>query len=368
MSRSTVQTDLFSPARVGALEVANRIVMAPLTRSRAGAEGVPNAMMAEYYAQRASAGLIVSEATNISPTAKGYVFTPGIYTEAQVAGWKQVTEAVHAKGGRIVLQLWHVGRISHPDIQPNGELPVAPSAINPQAQVYTPLGFKPTVTPRALETAELPGIVADYRKAAENAKRAGFDGVEIHAANAYLLGQFLSDRSNRRTDAYGGSIENRARLPLEVVEAVTAVWGGDRVGIRFSPVNPNWDALDSNPQALYDYVVKQLNRFGLAYIHVVEGATGGARDVDPSFDFQALRRAFNGTYIANNGYTRELALEARAEDRADLICFGKPFISNPDLVERLRSDAPLAAPDQATMYGGDAHGYTDYPFLGAEVR
>ncbi|MEN0074953.1 MAG: alkene reductase [Paracraurococcus sp.] len=354
--------DLFQPFQLGPLALPNRVVMAPLTRSRAGSKGIPGPLNAEYYAQRASAGLIIAEATQISPQGQGYAFTPGIHDEAQVAGWRQVTEAVHAAGGRIVLQLWHVGRISHPSLQPGGAPPVAPSALRPEGQAFTETGFQPFETPRALETDEIAGIVGDYRQAALNARRAGFDGVEIHGANGYLIDQFLRDKTNRRTDLYGGSIENRTRFLLEVTEAVTAVWGGDRVGLRISPVSPANDIADSDPQALFGHVAEQVNRFGLAYLHVVEGATGGPRDNLP-FDFAALRRAFRGAYMANNGYDLALAQATLREGRADLIAFGRPFIANPDLVERLRRGAPLNALDPATLYGGDAKGYTDYPAL-----
>jgi N-ethylmaleimide reductase len=358
------KSDLFDPVVLGPYTLANRIVMAPLTRSRADDEGVPGELQATYYAQRASAGLIISEATNISPQGKGYIRTPGIWSKEQVEGWKLTTKAVHDKGGRIYLQLWHVGRVSHPDLQPGGSLPVAPSAVRAEnQQAYTYEGFKPLVTPRALETAEISGIVADYAHAAKRAKEAGFDGVEIHAANGYLLQQFLSDKTNKRTDQYGGSIENRTRIVVEVVDAVVKVWGGDRVGIRLAPLTKFADIGDSNPEPVYMSLVEQLNPFKLSYIHVVEGDTGGDRKPSGAFDLQKLRRAFNGLYMANNNYTLELAVEARAENLADLICFGRPFISNPDLVERLREGAPLAAPDPNTFYAGDAKGYTDYPAL-----
>lgn len=366
------ESDLFQPVRQSSLTLSNRIVMAPLTRSRAGAGDVPGPLNAEYYAQRATAGLIISEASQISQQGKGYAYTPGIYTDDQVAGWRQVTDAVHAAGGRIFCQLWHVGRISHPNLQKNGEPPVAPSAIRPDGQAFTEAGFKPHVTPRALDTDEIPGIVRDYAHAAGCAKRAGFDGVEIHAANAYLLDQFIRDSTNKRTDRYGGSVDNRIRIVLEVAEAVTGVWGGgDRVGIRLSPLTPQPGntPLDSDPMGTYGALVEQLNRFGLVYMHCIEGATQGSRDEVPGFSFQRLRRAFNGLWMANNGYTRELALKARQEDLADLICFGRPFIANPDLVERLRVGAPLAEAPKETWYGGGAHGYTDYPTLsGTQAR
>ena len=358
-------SDLFKPMQLGALELSNRIVMAPLTRSRAKENDIPGDLAAEYYVQRAGAGLIIAEATQVSPQGKGYVFTPGIYSDAQVHAWKNITDAVHAAGSKMFLQLWHVGRISHPSIQLGGALPVAPSAIKPEGQSYTNDGFVPMVTPRALETAEIPGIVEQYRRAAVNAKAAGFDGVEIHAANGYLLDQFLRDKTNERTDAYGGSIEHRARLLLEVTAAVVQVWGGDRVGIRISPLSSFGDIADSNPQALFTYVVEQLNSFNLAYLHAIEGDTGGTREVPGGFDLQILRRLFNGVYMANNGYDLNLALAARAGNKADLIAFGRAFIANPDLVERLRLVAPLNTPDPATMYGGGAGGYIDYPALKA---
>ncbi len=358
-------TDLFDPVKLGSFTLSNRIVMAPLTRSRATPGDIPAEITATYYAQRASAGLIIAEATQISPQGKGYAYTPGIYNDAQIASWKKITDAVHAKGGHIFLQLWHVGRISHPDIQPGGALPVAPSAIQPAGNAFTESGFKPFVTPRALELAELPGIVEQYRQAAKNAIAAGFDGVEIHAANGYLLDQFLRDKTNKRTDAYGGSIENRARLLLEVVAAITEAIPSERVGIRLSPISPANDSADSNPQALFSYVVEQLNRFNLVYMHLVEGATGGPRTVEGGFDLQILRRLFKGIYIGNNGYDLALATEARQKNLADLIAFGRPFISNPDLVARLKTNAPLAPLDSATLYGGGAEGYIDYPALSA---
>ena len=351
--------------QLGPLTLANRIVMAPLTRSRAGAADVPSEMAIEYYVQRASAGLIIAEATQVSPQGKGYVYTPGIYSADQVQAWKKITDAVHAAGGRMFLQLWHVGRISHPSLQPDGALPVAPSAIKPEGQAFTEAGFVPLETPRALATSEMPDIVEQYRVGAENALAAGFDGVEIHAANGYLLDQFLRDKTNQRTDVYGGTIENRARLLMEVTAAVVKVWGGDRVGIRLSPVSTFGDIADSNPQALFSYVVEQLNTFKLVYLHVIEGDTGGARQLPGGFDPQILRKLFKGAYMANNGYDRQMALDARATGSAELIAFGRPYIGNPDLVERLRVGAPLVQPDPATMYGGGAKGYIDYPAMQA---
>ena len=357
------QSDLFAPVQLGPLTLANRIVMAPLTRSRAGVADIPSEMAIEYYVQRASAGLIIAEATQVSPQGKGYVYTPGIYSTDQVQAWKKITDGVHAAGGRIFLQLWHVGRISHPSLQPDGVLPVAPSAIKPEGKAFTEDGFVPLVTPRALATSEMREIVEQYRTGAENALAAGFDGVEIHAANGYLLDQFLRDKTNKRTDAYGGSIENRARLLMEVTAAVVEVWGGDRVGIRLSPLSTFGDIADSNPQALFSYVVEQLNAFKLVYLHVIEGDTGGARELPGGFDPQILRRLFKGAYMANNGYDRQMALDARSSGSADLIAFGRPYIGNPDLVARLRIAAPLVQPDPATMYGGGAEGYIDYPVL-----
>jgi N-ethylmaleimide reductase len=359
-------TDLFEPIALGPYRLANRIVMAPLTRARADADGVPGPLMAEYYAQRASAGLIIAEATVVSPQGRGYAFTPGLYSAAHVAGWRRVTDAVHARGGRIFDQIWHVGRISHPKLQPGGAPPVAPSAVAAKSTAFTDAGFEPCGMPRALRTAEIPAIVAEFAAAARRALDAGFDGVEIHAANGYLIEQFLRDSINHRTDAYGGPLANRVRFLLEVVEAVVAACGGNRVGIRLSPLSPSNDAgADSDPERTYGYVVEQLNPFRLAYLHMIEGATQGAREVDGGFDLGRLRRAFQGLYVANNGYDLALALEARRLGRADLICFGRPFIANPDLVDRLRRGAPLAQPDRKTFYAGGAPGYTDYPTLGA---
>ena len=357
--------DLFQPIKLGKLTLPNRVVMAPLTRSRAGAGDVPGQMNADYYVQRASAGLIISEATQITQQGKGYAWTPGIETVEQVAGWRIVTDALHQAGGRIFMQLWHVGRISHSLLQKNGALPVAPSAVKPEMKAFTETGFHDIPTPRALETDEIPGIVDDYRRAARNALDAGFDGVEIHAANGYLIDQFLRDKTNVRTDRYGGSIENRTRFLAEVVEAVVAVWGGDRVGIRFSPLSPANDIADSNPKALFTAAVARIDPFGLAYMHIVEGATGGTREIGGGFDLQILRRAFNGPYMANNGYDLALAQQVLNSGKADLIAFGRPFIANPDLVERLRTGAALNEIDRDTLYGGDGHGYTDYPRLQA---
>ena len=286
----------------------------------------------------------------------------GCTADAQVEGWRRATDAVHQAGGRIFAQLWHVGRISHVSLQPNGGAPVAPSAIRANTRTFIESGFAEVSEPRALETAEIPGVVADFAKAAANAKRAGFDGVELHGANGYLIDQFLRDGTNKRADAYGGSIENRARFALEVVDAVVKVWPAARVGIRIAPVSPANDIADSNPAAIFGHLVAKLSERKIGYIHVVEGATQGDRNIAP-FDWAALRRAFSGAYIANNGYTREMATEALAAGNADLVAFGRPFIANPDLVERLRRGAELATGDRATFFGGGAHGYTDYPAL-----
>ena len=357
-------TELFSAVRIGDCDLPNRIVMAPLTRNRAGQGGVPQALNVTYYAQRASAGLIITEATQISPQGVGYPNTPGIHTRAQIEGWQQVTRAVHDKGGHIFLQLWHVGRISHPSLQPEQALPVAPSAVKPDGDAFTYTGLQPFVTPRALSLEEIPAIVEDYRKAAANAMQAGFDGVEIHAANGYLIDQFLRDGSNRRDDQYGGSVENRCRFLLQVTQAVVEAAGARRTGIRVSPVNPFNSMSDSNPQALFNAVAAALRPFGLAYLHAVEGAIHSDSGV-PAFDIQAMRRLFGGPYIANGGYTRERAIQAVSDGAADLVSFGELFLANPDLPERLKANAPLNTPDPATFYGGGAAGYTDYPALSA---
>ncbi|PPC93653.1 MAG: alkene reductase [Methylotenera sp.] len=356
--------DLFSPVKLGSMQLSNRIVMAPLTRNRAGEHGVPQPLNVTYYEQRASAGLIVTEATPISAMAHGYPALPGIYTDAQVAGWKKITDAVHAKGGKIVIQLWHVGRISHPTLLPDGALPVAPSAIKPAGKAFTYQGLLDYVEPRALDANELSSIVADYVHATKSALAAGFDGVEIHAANGYLLDQFLRDGTNQRTDQYGGSFENRARFLLEVTKAVVDVAGSDKVGVRISPVNPFNDMKDSNPQALFNFVTESLNQFNLAYLHVVEGGIHGGGIADP-FDFDALRKLFKGPYMANLAYDKARGNAVVASGHADVVAYGVPFIANPDLVERFRTDAPLNEADSSTFYGGTEKGYTDYPFIEA---
>ena len=359
---------LFTPFQAGDIALANRIVMAPLTRNRALPGRVPGDLQVEYYRQRASAGLIVTEASQISPEGQGYLDTPGIYSAEQVAGWRRVTDAVHAAGGRIVVQLWHVGRISHVSLLPEGMVPVSSTSKAAHTKTFTLKGFEAVSQPRALRTDEMPRIVDDYRVAARNAIAAGFDGVEVHGANGYLLDQFLRDSVNDRTDAYGGSIGNRARLLLEVMAAVTAEIGAGRTGLRLSPVTPANDAAqDSDAQAMYGHVVERLAPMKLAYLHLIEGATGGPRDMAP-FDYEALRRVYKaahpgGAWMVNNGYDRQMALDVVASGRADLVAFGKPFIANPDLVRRLRENAPLNEPKRETFYGGGAAGYTDYPTL-----
>lgn len=356
-------TDLFTPLALGPYTLPNRLAMAPLTRNRSTREGVPHALNVEYYRQRAGAGLIVTEGTCIAPEGVGYPLTPGIWTDAQVAGWKTVTEAVHGRSGRIFCQLWHVGRVSHPSLQPDGKLPVAPSAIGIPGEAFTYEGPQPFVTPRALDAAELPGVVDQYRRAAEKALAAGFDGVEVHAANGYLLDEFLRDGSNRRTDAYGGGVDNRARLLLEVMEAVCQVWGEDRAAVRLSPINPFNAMSDSNPQGTFTRVVELLGRFRLAYLHITEMGKDAPGAAGPFFDPLDLREAWQGVLMTNGGYDKARANAILASGRADLVSFGVAYIANPDLEARFRADRPLNAPDPATFYGGDAHGYTDYPAL-----
>jgi len=364
---------LFDAVRAGDLQLTNRIVMAPLTRNRSP-NAVPKALAVQYYEQRASAGLIITEATAISQQGQGYADVPGLYAEEQVEAWKPVTQAVHAAGGKICCQLWHVGRVSHTSLQPGGGKPVAPSAITAKTKTVLIQDGAPcfveTSEPRALQAYELPDIVHAYVAAARNAiDTAGFDAVEIHGANGYLIDQFLKSGSNQRRDDFGGSIENRARFPLEVVRAVTDAVGAGRVGIRLSPVTPANDAFDPDPQPLFDYLVRELAASSLAYIHVIEGATGGPRELpDRPFDYVALRRAYRagggrGAWMVNNGLDKALA-EQVVREGADLVAFGRPFIGNPDLVERIRRNKPWAASDRATWYGGGAKGYTDYPAWG----
>lgn len=357
---------LFTPIDLGDLTLSNRVFMSPLTRNRAtDGENLPHELHEEYYAQRAGAGLIITEATQISPEGKGYAWTPGIHSDAQVKAWKKVTDAVHRKGGHIAMQLWHVGRISHTSLQPDGQAPVAPSAIAANAKTYDGEGFVDTSTPRALETTEIPRLLQDYRKAAENAKKAGFDAVEIHAANGYLLDQFLRDSSNKREDQYGGSVGNRTRLLKEVIEVVTSIWEPKRVGVRFGPFSNANDVSDSDPMALFSKAYSIAEDAGLGFLDIIEGQTGGPRDADAD-KLAELRKHFSGIYVANNGFDRALAIDHVETGKADAVAFGRPFIGNPDLVERLKQDAPINESNQETWYGGGVEGYTDYPTLKEE--
>ncbi|MGI8565105.1 MAG: alkene reductase [Pyrinomonadaceae bacterium] len=357
--------NLLSPVKLGDYELANRMVMSPLTRSRAGLGLAPTEMNATYYAQRASAGLIVTEATHVTPQGVGYPNTPGVGTPEQIAGWRLVTDAVHRAGGKIFLQLWHVGRISHPLMQEGGALPIAPSAIPAEGELFTYEGMKPFVAPRALETDEIQSVVGYFRTGAQNALDAGFGGIEIHGANGYLLDQFLEDSTNKRTDGYGGSIENRARMLLEVVEAVTRIWGAGKVGVRLSPAGSFNSMKDSNPAATFGYVAEKLGRLNLAYLHVIEPADKEAYKVDGVVvsATKHLADLFGGMVITAQGYDYETGNAVIARGDADLVAFGKLFIANPDLPLRFRLQAPLNEPDPPTFYGGDARGYTDYPAL-----
>jgi 2,4-dienoyl-CoA reductase-like NADH-dependent reductase (Old Yellow Enzyme family) len=358
LKKKNPMANLFDPIRIGDLDLPNRIFMAPLTRSRAiGGGRVPNALMAEYYVQRASAGLILTEATAVTPQGVGYADTPGIWSDEQVGGWKKITEAVHAAGGRIFLQLWHVGRISDP-VFLDGQLPVAPSAIAAEGHVSLVRPKRAYVTPRALETEEIPGIVAAFRKGAENAKAAGFDGVEIHGANGYLLDQFLQDSTNKRTDAYGGSIENRARLMLEITDACISVWGASRVGMHLAPRGDSHNMGDSDPAATFGYVAHELGKRGIAFICAREAI--GENRLGPQ-----LKKAFGGAYIANEKMTKATAEHLLAAGEADAVAFGQLFIANPDLPRRLKLDAPLNEPRFESFYYPTAEGYIDYPTLAA---
>ena len=357
---------LFQPIKLGRITLANRMAMAPLTRNRADKGNLPAVLAGDYYSQRAGVGLVIAEATQVSATAQGYDATPGLHTAEQIAGWKKVTDEVHAKGGKIFVQLWHTGRIGHSTFQPGNGKPLAPSAITAKGKTFIiGQGFVPTSEPRAIETHEIAGIVNDFRTAAGNAIKAGFDGVEVHGAHGYLVDAFLREGSNQRTDAYGGSIENRARFLLEVMAAVIAEVGADRAAIRLSPVSPVNDSVESNPQPLFEHVVRELEKLHPVYIHVVEGHTGGPRDNAP-FDYEALHRLYSGVWIVNNGYTKEMATEAIASGRADMVSFGRAMITNPDLPRRFKENAPLNTPyKDASFYGGEGpHGYTDYPALG----
>jgi len=357
--------DLFDTYRLGPLTLKNRLVMSAMTRNRAAEGNVPGPLAPLYYSQRASAGLITTEGTQVSPQGVGYPRTPGIHTLEQVEGWRAVTDAVHEAGGLIFLQLWHVGRISHPDFQ-GGELPVAPSAIAAPGQVYTPAGPKPMVAPRALELGEIPGIVRQFKRGAERAKEAGFDGVEVHGANGYLLDQFLRDGTNHRTDAYGGSVSRRARLPIEVAEAVASVWGPELVGYKVSPNSAFNFMSDSDPEATFTYLARELSRLGIGYLAVAETTRGthavpAARRLTPK-----LRSAFAGTFVVNDGYDAASGQEAVASGAADLVAYASSFLANPDLPRRFRQQAPLNRPDPSTFYSGEEKGYVDYPALGGE--
>lgn len=356
---------LFTPLQAGALHLPNRVVMAPLTRNRALPEGnVPSPLAPDYYRQRAGAGLIITEGTQISPTGQGYAWTPGIHSPAQLQGWRAVTDAVHAAGGTIVAQIWHVGRISHTSLQPGGAAPVGPSALPANSKTFDGTGFVNTSAPRALALDEIPGIVADYARAARNAREAGFDGVEIHGANGYLIDQFLRPSANIRTDAYGGSVENRTRFLAEVVEAVAGAIGADRTGLRLSPFSPANDVVvDETAPETFARAIERISPLGLAFLHMVEGVTGGPRDLPEGASIEVLRGLFDGVYIANNGYDRRMAIDAVEAGRADAVAFGKLALANPDLVERLRRNATLNDADRNTFYGGGAEGYTDYPTL-----
>ncbi len=365
-------SDLYEPLVVGALQLKNRVVMAPLTRNRSP-DAIPTELAATYYSQRAGAGLLISEATAISPQGQGYADVPGLYGTEQLDGWKRVTDAVHEAGGLIACQLWHVGRISHNSLQPDGQAPVAPSAITAKSKTYLVNdgvgSFAETSAPRALDAGELPGIVQDFRHAARNAIASGFDAVEVHAANGYLIDQFLKTGANQRTDDYGGSVKNRARLLLEILRAVTEEIGADRTGVRFSPVTPANDIVDADPTPLFDYVARQIGPMNLAFVHVIEGATGGPREVEGRpFDFAHFKQTWRdaggkGAWIVNNGYDKALAEAAVDNGAADAVAFGRPYIANPDLAERLRAGAELNTIEKTTLYGGGAKGYTDYPAL-----
>lgn len=357
------QRSLFETYQLGPHRLKNRIVMAPMTRNRAGQGNVPTPLIALYYRQRASAGLMITEGSQVTPEGQGYPNTPGIHSPEQVEGWKQVTSAVHSEGGHIFLQLWHVGRISHSLYQPGQALPVAPSAIAPRGQVYTREGMKPFETPRALSTDEVQAVVAQYRRGAENALAAGFDGVEVHGANGYLIDQFLQDGSNQRSDRYGGSVENRARFLVEVVDAVKDVWGADRVGVRLSPNGSFNDMSDSNPAATFGYAVHALDELGVAYVHLRTGTPDDARHGRQPVPIEQFRPLFRRTLVLNDRFDRERGATVVADGLADLIAYGSSFISNPDLPLRLRLGAPLTPPDASTFYGGGEKGYVDYPTL-----
>ena len=356
-------TTLFDAGQLGAVSVKNRVFLAPLARNRAQPDGVPGDLAATYYAQRASGGLLITEATQVSAMGKGYINTPGIYSDAQVARWKEITDAVHAQGGKIFLQLWHVGRISHVSLLPAGEVPLAPSAIKADSQTFTDQGPTDVSEPREMTQEDILKTVAEYKQAAENAKAAGFDGVEVHAANGYLLDQFLQDKTNQRTDNYGGSVENRFRFLGEILDVVVDIWGADRVGVRLSPTGTFNDMGDSDVAATFGYVIEQLNQRNLAYLHMVEKFPGiDSGDAEQKL-LTSLRRKWNGFYIANGAFDGDNGESAIESGYADAIAYGRPFLANPDLPERLQAGAPLNEADANTFYGGGAEGYTDYPFM-----
>lgn len=357
---------LFKPLTMGALELPNRVVMAPLTRNRAHPDGTPHEMAIRYYRQRASAGLIFTEATQVSPMGKGYINTPGIHSDAQTAAWKRITDAVHAGGGRVFLQLWHVGRISHTSLLPDGQSPVSASAVRANAQTFAASGFVDTSEPRALETDEIPALLEEYRRAAKRAVEAGFDGVEVHSANGYLLDQFLHSHTNLRSDAYGGSPENRARLTLEVTQAVADVIGAGRAGVRLSPTG-TFNDMRPDDEETFAAVIDGLNAKGLAYLHMVEKFPGAEVSGEDAAMLDRLHGRWHGVYIANGDFTGSAAADWITRKRANAVAFGRPFLANPDLPERFRRRAPLNQPDQETFYGGDHRGYTDYPFLEERV-
>ena len=356
-------TDLFDPCTLNGMTLQNRIVMSPVTRTRADMEGCVGPLQATYYEQRASAGILITEATAVAPEGRGGGFIPGLYDDRHIDAWKLVNDAVHAKGGRIFCQLWHAGRLSHSSLDPLGRAPVAPSVMRQNGKVFSSKGFVPFEEARALTLEEIAGVVGQFRKAAERALAAGFDGVELHAAHSYLIDAFLRDMTNKRTDAYGGSIENRARLMVEVLTELVDVWGAERVAIRIATIGHAYAAWDSDPEPLFTHVVERLNDLKIGWLDLVEGDTGVSREAEPSFDLQKLRRLFNGVVIANNLYDRDMALDVRRRNEADMIAFGRAYIGNPDLVERLKRNAPVVVADPAVYYGGGARGYTDFPTL-----
>jgi N-ethylmaleimide reductase len=359
-------TDLFDPFEANGLTLQNRIALSPLTRTRADMAGKVGELQATYYAQRASAGLLITEATAVDGVGRGGAYCPGLWSDDQIEGWKQVTDAVHARGGLIFSQLWHAGRLSHSSLDLNGKAPVAPTVMKQPGQMFVESGFADYEEARALTLEEIPGIIDQFRQAAVRAKAAGFDGVELHAAHSYLIDAFLRDMTNKRTDAYGGSIENRARLLVETLEAIIGVWGGARTAIRLAPIGHAYNAWDSDPEPLFTYVVEQLNALNIGWLDMVEGDTGICREAEPSFDLQKLRRLFKGVLIGNNLYDRDLAIAARDAGKVDMVAFGRAFIGNPDLVERLRVNAPIVDAPRQAYYGGGARGYTDFPTLAEE--